>query len=107
MDTAYEHRVHASLYRPVLFLGVEQQVMMIEATVIFALVIGVGLHIATLALAIAIVCVVHPVMSWLTSNDPDITRVYLRTLTAQGYYPPRSEIYGGSPSVRASIPAVR
>ena len=107
MDTKYEHRVHPSLYRPVLFLGVEQQVAMIEATVIFALVVGVGLHIATLALAITIVCLVHPVMSWLTSNDPDITRVYLRTLTAQGYYPPRSDIRGGSPIVRASIPAVR
>ena len=45
-----EHPVHASLVRPVLYLGVERHVVAVEGTLCLALLFGVGLSLATLGL---------------------------------------------------------
>jgi type IV secretory pathway TrbD component len=99
------HPIHASLYRPVLFLGVEQPVAILEATLVFALLVGVGLHVMTIVLGIVIISVIHPVMARLTTHDPDVTRVYLRSLGAADYYPAHSALMASARPVRPALPA--
>lgn len=107
LDGVTPHVIHASLYRPLLFLGVEQPIVVLEAMMIFALLVGIGLHLSTIALATGVVMCLHPLLAWLTSHDPDISRVYVRSLTASDYYPAQSPLQSRSPSVRTSIPDIR
>jgi len=99
------HAIHGSLYRAPLFLGVEQPVVALEATLVFALVVGVGLHLATILLALGIVAIAHPVMAALTTRDPEISRVYLRSLSLQDYYPAHPLLAARVIACRPSIPA--
>ncbi|HXC24741.1 MAG TPA: VirB3 family type IV secretion system protein [Gemmatimonadaceae bacterium] len=104
---ATHHPIHAALYRPVLFLGVEQPVAILEATLVFALVVGVGFHLMTIAVAAMIISVIHPTMTWITAHDAEITRVYLRSIGSQDYYPAHSALTARVLSVRPSIPTIR
>lgn len=99
-----KHPIHASLYKPVLFLGVEQSVAILEATLVFALLVGVGLHLLTVILAISIITVIHPVMVKLTAKDPDVSRVYVRSVMSQDYYPAKSSGAARLLPVKAAIP---
>jgi type IV secretory pathway TrbD component len=79
--------IHASLYRPVLFAGVEFGVLVTEGTTVSALLIVIGLHVGTVALAIAYAVGVHGVAAWATARDPQITAVALRHALQRDYYP--------------------
>lgn len=98
------HVLHASLYRPVLFAGAEPAVVVLEMTTAFALVFGIGLHAATVLLAVFYVTVVHSVMVWVAKQDPHMTALYVRSLSARDFYPPHSTALRTSPSVTPSIP---
>ena len=104
--TSVRTLIYASLYRPVLFLGVEQTIAILEATLIFALLVGIGPTILTVVLALVIVGIIHPVMAALTTRDPLVSRVYLRTLAAQDYYPARPPLTGRLLAVHPAIPVV-
>lgn len=97
------HPIHASLIRPALFLGVDQGVAMLEGMLLFGLLVGVGLHLATVALA-GMVVAIHSLLVWLTAQDPMITRVYLRSLPLKDYYTPAAHIRRRVAAIRASVP---
>ena len=101
------HPVHASLYRPVLFAGAEPAVVVLEVTTAFALVFGVGLHVATVLLAVFYLTVVHAVMVWVAKQDPHMTALYVRSLGARDFYPPHGGHRGSPPPVLPSIPRAR
>jgi type IV secretory pathway TrbD component len=101
------HPVHAALVRPVLFAGVEQSVLALEATVALALVLGVGPHITTVLLAAIIIGVLHPALARATAREPLIVPIYLRSLAARDYYAPHSALHAPSLPVRPSVPPVR
>jgi type IV secretory pathway TrbD component len=98
------HVVHASLYRPVLFAGAEPAVVMLELTTSFALVFGIGLHVATVLLALFYLTVVHSVMVWVARQDSQMSMLYVRSLSGRDFYPPHGAIHGPPPPVRPSIP---
>src|SRR5919206_5388131 len=98
------HPIHASLYRPVLFAGAEPAVVVLEVTTAFALVFGVGLHVATVLLAAFYLTAVHAVMVWVAAQDPHMTALYVRSLGGRDFYPPHGGIHGAPPSVRPSLP---
>jgi len=101
------HVIHASLYRPVLFAGVEPAVAVLEGTTAFALVFGVGLHVATVLLAVFYLTVVHAVMVWVANEDPQMTVLYVRSLGSRDFYPPQAGLHGRPPLVHPSIPQGR
>ena len=101
------HAIHASLYRPVLFAGVEPAVAVLEGTTAFALVFGVGLHVATVLLAVFYLTVVHAVMVWVANADPQMTVLYVRSLGSRDFYPPQAGLRGVPASVHPSIPQGR
>ena len=96
--------IHGSLHRPVLFAGAEPAVVVLEAAAAFALVFGVGLHMATVLLAAFYLTVVHAVMVWVAKQDPQMTVLYVRSLGSRDFYFPHSGLHGASPVVHSSIP---
>lgn len=105
--TPSRHAIHASLCRPVLFLGAEPGVVIVEAAVVLALLFVVGVHVATVAVAVFYVTVVHGAVVRVTASDPQISAVYVRSLFARDYYPPHAQLRAGPPPVRPSLPRVR
>jgi type IV secretory pathway TrbD component len=84
--------IHASLHRPVLFAGVEPAVAIAEGSLSLGLLIVVGLHVATIALAVLYLVVVHWAMARVTADDPAIVTVYIRSLRFRDYYPPHARL---------------
>lgn len=102
-----EHVIHASLWRPILLAGAEPGFVIMEAAMVMGLLVVVGIHVITVALALVYATVVHAGAVWVTSQDPQISSVYLRSLRAQDYYPAVARVWAGSGGVRASIPRGR
>ncbi len=98
------HVIHPALYRPVLFAGAEPAVVALEVTTAFALVFGVGLHVATLLLAFMYLTVGHAVMVWVAKQDPQMTALYVRSLASRDFYPPHASVHAAPPPVHPSIP---
>jgi len=98
------HVIHAALYRPVLFAGAEPAVVVLEVTTAFALVFGVGLHVLTVLLAVFYVTVVHAVMVWIATQDPQMIGLYVRSLGARDFYPVHASVHAAPPPVHPSIP---
>ena len=101
------HVMHASLYRPVLIAGAEPAVVVLEMSTAFALVFGVGLHVATVLLAVFYLTVVHSIMVWIAKQDPNMTALYVRSIGARDFYPAHSAALKAAPSVAPSIPRGR
>ena len=97
------HAIHAALYRPVLFAGVEPAVVVVEVTTAFALVFGVGLHVATVLLAVFYLTVVHAVMVWVAKQDPQMTALYVRSVVSHDFYPPHASVHAAPPPVHPSM----
>ncbi len=95
--------IHPALYRPVLFAGAEPAVVVLEVTTAFALVFGVGLHVATVLLAVFYLTVVHAVMVWVANQDPQMVGLYVRSLGTQDFYPPHVSVHAAPPPVHPSI----
>ncbi len=106
-DGVEQHVIHASLFRPILFAGAEPKVVILEVATAFALVFGVGIHWVTLALATFYLTAVHGVMVWVAKHDPDMTALYVRSLTGRDFYPPHAGIHRPSVSPKPSIPSVK
>ena len=98
------HAIHPSLYRPVLFAGAEPAVVVLEVMTAFALVFGIGLHVATVLLAVFYLTVVHAVMVWVAKQDPQMTALYVRSLGARDFYAPHASMHAAPPPVHPSIP---
>jgi len=98
------HVIHAALYRPVLFAGAEPAVVGLEVTTAFALVFGVGLHVLTVLLAVFYLTVVHAVMVWIATQDPQMIGLYVRSLGARDFYPAHASVHAAPPPVHPSIP---
>ena len=106
-DTIEAHVIHASLYRPVLFAGAEPAVVVLEPTTAFALVFGIGLHVATVLLAAFYLTVVHSVMVWVAKQDAHMTALYVRSLSGRDFYAPHGSIHGSAAPIPPSIPRGR
>jgi type IV secretory pathway TrbD component len=100
------HVVHPSLYRPVLFAGAKPAVVVMEVTTAFALVFGVGLHVATVLLAAFYLTVVHSLMIWVAKQDAHMIALYVRSLSGRDFYPPHGSPHASSPPVHPSISRV-
>src|SRR6476661_5894343 len=97
METPELHPIHASLHRPVLFAGAEPPAVIVEVCTAFALVFGVGLHVATLLLAGFYLTVVHGLMVWVAKQDPQMSALYLRSLSGRDFYAPHAGIQASTP----------
>jgi type IV secretory pathway TrbD component len=85
--------------------GVDRGLVIVEATLVTALVVMGGLDWRTLS--VAAVLVLHPAMAWATRADSMIAEVYVRSLGAQDFYPPVAGWRAPPAPVRPAIPPRR
>jgi len=86
-----EQPLHRSLTQPLLLAGAERELVILEGTVIACLTAGIGLHLATLALAVLLGTVGHPLLKMAARNDPQMSRVYVRHTRYRVFYPARAD----------------
>jgi type IV secretory pathway TrbD component len=79
-------RLHASLWRPILYAGVAPQFLACEAAAVFLLLFEAGPHLATLACAALWALVCHPLAVFLCAKDPRIADLYVRSLRGADFY---------------------
>ncbi|MGH7618064.1 MAG: VirB3 family type IV secretion system protein [Gemmatimonadaceae bacterium] len=107
VDRRDAHTIHSSLIRPVLLAGAEPSVVIVETCVVFALVFVVGIHLVTIALALFWLTAVHSVMVWVAKQEPQMTALYVRSLSGRDFYAPHARAHAPTPLPRPSIPAWR
>jgi type IV secretory pathway TrbD component len=95
--------LHPALYRPVLYGGVAPEMLFVEVTTVFLLLFEVGLHLATIGLALAYVLILHPLAVHLCARDPLIAQLYVRSLRAADHYAPAPRL---GARVRPADPAL-
>ena len=97
------HPIHASLFRPVLVGGAEPAAVIVEVMTAGAVLFGIGIHLATLALAVFYLVVVHGVMVWVAKQDPQMSMLYMRSVTAKDYYAPLAAVDAPFSAARPAI----
>jgi type IV secretory pathway VirB3-like protein len=93
------HRLHPSLYRPVLYAGVAPAFLFLEVCAVFLLLFEAGVHTATVLLSLFYCVVFHPVALALCARDPLIAELYLRSLAS-------ADFYLAAPGFGARVPAI-
>jgi type IV secretory pathway TrbD component len=101
------HPIHPSLVRRALFAGAEPAAAALEALTAGALLFGAGFHLATVLLAVFYLTVVHALMVRVATQDPEMSQLYLRSLSGRDFYPAQAMIGARTVPVRPSIPGAR
>jgi type IV secretion system protein TrbD len=92
METPRRTPIHLSLTRPLLLGGAERELVLVNGITIAALVFGVGFHWVSLTAAILLATVGHWGLTRAARHDPQMSRVYVRHVRYQEYYPARADI---------------
>lgn len=100
-------KVHQSIIRPPLYMGVDRGVLFLEASAVGSLFFLAGFHLATFGLALIWVLVLHPVAVWVYSKDPLLPALYVRSLTAKDFYAPHAHLATRVPAPKPSIPRTK
>jgi type IV secretory pathway TrbD component len=80
-------RIHQSLLRSPLFLGVPRELLGLEIAGILCAVLLFGVSRASAGTAAVVLVPVHFLVRWLCSRDPDGFRVLVEALGYRGHYP--------------------
>jgi type IV secretory pathway TrbD component len=89
----------------VLFAGAEPAVVIVETCVVFALLFVVGIRLVTVAIAAFWLTAVHSVMVWVAKQEPQMTALYVRSLSGRDFYAPLARAHMSTPMPRPAIPA--
>jgi type IV secretory pathway TrbD component len=87
MDAARRTSIHMSLTRPLLLGGAERELVLLNGTAIAALIFGVGFHWASMTVAVLLATVGHWALTRAAKHDPQMSRIYVRHVRYQEYYP--------------------
>lgn len=102
-DVPNKRTIHQSLIRPVLFGGAERGVSVLSVSAAIGVPMFAGLHVLTIAVALAFAFPVHALGVWLARRDPQMIAVYLRSLSASDHYVPWGSRRRRSASVHPCI----
>jgi type IV secretory pathway TrbD component len=97
------HPIHAALYQPILFAGLSRSILIAEITTLVAVVFSLGFRWTTLIFIVVFVAVVHPLLVWFTSKDPEMIDLFLRSRKLKDYYSPHPSPSAKVPSVYQSV----
>lgn len=101
------HAIHPSLVRNPLVLGTEPEAVLVEALVVWGVVVFAGLSVLTLAVAVAFWSCVHPLLVWVSRRDGQVFRLYIRSLSHQSYYPAHALLRAPTPAFQNTFPGRR
>jgi len=97
MDEPRRAPIHASLTRPLLLGGAERELVLVNGTIIAALIFGVGFHWVSLTIASLLATAGHWALTRAAKYDPRLSRIYVRHVRYQLFYPARAPI-GAAPA---------
>ena len=89
MEEPRRASIHSSLTRPLLLGGAERELVLVHGTMIAALIFGVGFHWVSLTIAGLLATVGHWALTRAAKYDPRLSRIYVRHVRYQPYYPGR------------------
>jgi type IV secretory pathway TrbD component len=89
MDEPRRAPIHPSLIRPLLLAGAERELVLVNGTLIAALLFGVGFHWVSLTIASLLATVGHWALTRAAKYDAQLSRIYVRHVRYQPYYPAR------------------
>ena len=92
MDGPRRTPIHQSLSRPLLLAGAERALVLVNGTLIAALIFGVGVHWASLTMAALLATLGHWGLTRAARHDPQLSRIYVRHVRYQEYYPARAAV---------------
>ena len=104
MDGPRRTPIHPSLTRPLLLAGAERALVLANGTIITALILGVGFHWARLTVAILLGTVGHWALTRAAQHDPQLSRIYVRHVHYQAYYPACAAVQAPPPYIFPSVP---
>jgi type IV secretion system protein TrbD len=99
--------IHQSLTQPILLAGAERPLAIANWITAAALILGAGLHWYTIALGGLLLTVGHWALVQAAKFDPQLSRVYVRHVRYQSYYPARASIDAPPARIRPSVPTTR
>jgi type IV secretion system protein TrbD len=99
--------IHQSLTQPILLGGAERPLAIANWITAAALVFGGGLHWYTVAMGTFLLTVGHWALVQAAKFDSQLSRVYVRHIRYQDYYPARASVSARSPRIRPSVPTPR
>ena len=103
MDAPRRAPIHLALTRPLLLAGAERELVLMNGTIIAALIFGVGFHWASLTMAILLTTVGHWGLTRAAKHDPQLSRVYVRHIRYQEFYPARAVVQAAPGYVFSSV----
>ena len=89
MDEPRRAPIHPSLIRPLLLGGAERELVLLNGTIIAALIFGVGFHWVSLTIAALLATIGHWALTRAAKYDARLIRIYVRHVRYQPYYPAR------------------
>ena len=92
MDGPRRTPIHQSLSRPLLLAGAERALVLVNGTLIAALIFGVGFHWASLGMAALLATLGHWALTRAARHDPQLSRIYVRHVRYQEYFPARAAV---------------
>lgn len=92
METPRRAPIHPSLTRPLLLAGAERELVLVNGTLIAALVFGVGFHWASVTMAIVLATLGHWALTRAAKHDPQLSRIYVRHIRYLEYYPAQAAV---------------
>lgn len=107
MDKLRHIPIRRSLNRPILLMGGERILVMINITIICALIFGVGINKLTVITALLLATLGMWFLSRIAKSDPQMTQIYLRHIKYKEFYPAQSSVQAGTAYIKPSIPPVK
>jgi type IV secretory pathway TrbD component len=95
--------IHRSLIRPILLGGAERELVIINMTFVIALIFGVGLTKLTIISALLMAIVGQFVLVQMGKRDPMMSRVYLRHIKYNDFYPAHGSRLSRTPIIHSLI----
>ena len=83
---------HRVLHRPNLFLGGEREPALLTLLVAGGLAVS-GMNTVSFLVGAALWFSAIPVLRWMATADPHMSKIYVRHIRYRGYYPARSRPY--------------
>jgi type IV secretion system protein VirB3 len=104
MATLRRLPIRRSLIRPLLLAGGERQLVMINCTFIACLIFGMGISLFTVVASALLGIFGQWCLVAAAKSDPAMSRVYLRHIHYQDFYPAKGSAHARAPRILPSIP---
>ena len=95
--------LHRALVRPLLLAGCERPLAIMNGTLIAMLLLGVGINQFTVIVSFLLATFGFWALRMTAAYDPHLSKVYVRHIRYQSYYPARASIHANAPVIHSSI----